>query len=170
MAGMNSVHLVGRVGMDPEYRKFTNGGSMISFSLATSETWRDKTSGEKKEKTQWHRVVINSDAVVEIARKYVNKGDMVGIEGAIEYRQWEKDGQKHTTAEIVLGVSGRLHLLGSAGGNGERGGGDRGGNGGGGYDRGGDDDRGSRGGSGRSSGGSSKQEAFSRDMDDDIPF
>lgn len=165
MSGMNSVHLVGRVGQDPDYRNFPNGGSVIEFSLATSETWRDRNSGEKKEKTQWHRVKITNENVIKIARDFVKKGDLVGIEGSLEYRQWEKDGQKHTMAEVVVGMfNGKLHLLGSSGEGESRGGGNS--------RR--DDDRGSRGNDrgGYDRGGSSKpsQSNFSRDMDDDIPF
>lgn len=161
MAGMNSVHLTGRVGGDPDYRRFQSGGELIEFSLATSETWRDKNSGEKREKTQWHRIKITNENVIKVAREYVRKGDLVGIEGQLEYRQWEKDGHKHTTAEVVVGFTGRLHLLGSASGGGteNRGSSRR------------DDDRGSsqrrddRGG-----GQQSRQSNYARDMDDDIPF
>lgn len=164
MAGMNSVNLVGRVGQDPDFRQFPNGGgSVIEFSLATSETWRDKHSGEKKEKTQWHRIKILNENVIKIARDYVKKGDLVGIEGTLEYRQWEKDGQKHTMAEIVVGMfNGKLHLLGSSGdGEGRSGGSSRR-----------DDDRGSRGyDRGRDDrGGSSKASRPAPDYDDDIPF
>lgn len=166
MPGMNSVHLTGRVGGDPDYRRFQSGGELIEFNLATSETWRDKQSGDKREKTQWHRIKITNENLIKIAREYVKKGDLVGIEGQLEYRQWEKDGQKHTTAEVVVGFSGRLHLLGSASGGGSdnRGSSRR------------DDDRGSsqrRDDYGSGSRGGSRQGSsrnLQQDMDDDIPF
>lgn len=167
MPGMNSVHLTGRVGADPDFRRFTGGGEVIEFNVATSETWRDRNSGDKKEKTQWHRVKITNENLVKIARDFVKKGDLVGIEGQLEYRSWEKDGQKHTIAEVVVSFGGKLHLLGSASG-GNSGGGSRrddGRGGGGGGDR-RDDGR-------RSSSGQQQSRApstYQQDMDDDIPF
>ena len=171
MAGMNSVHLVGRVGKDPDYRRFDNGGELLEFSLATSESWRDRNSGERREKTQWHTIKITAEAVIKIGREYVRSGDLVGIEGKLEYRQWEKDGQKHTRAEIVVDFGGRLHLLGSKNGNGD--GNSRGSS----NDRGGsgrnerrNDDYGSRSSGSRSGSGSSRQSNLHDDLDDTIPF
>lgn len=167
MAGMNSVHLVGRVGQDPDYRRFDNGGELIEISLATSETWRDRNSGERKEKTQWHRVKVTNENVVKIAREYVRKGDLIGVEGKLEYRQWEKEGQKHTSAEIVIDFGGKLHLLGSAnGGDGNS----RGSSSSSGRSERRNDDYGSR---PSGNGGGSQQRGstnYSRDLDDDIPF
>ena len=165
MPGMNSVHLTGRVGGDPDYRRFQTGGELIEFNLATSETWRDKNNGDKREKTQWHRIKITNENLVKIARDYVKKGDLVGIEGQLEYRQWEKDGQKHTTAEVVVGFSGRLHLLGSAGGGSDNRGSSRR-----------DDDRSSsqrrddHGGGNRGGSQQTRGRSMQQDMDDDIPF
>lgn len=168
MSGMNSIHLVGRVGGDPDYRKFPNGGELVEFSLATSETWRDKNSGERKEKTQWHRIKVSNEQVAKIAREYVRKGSLVGIEGKLEYRQWEKDGQKHTMAEIVVDFGGRLHLLSSSndGDSGSRGRSD---------DRGSSRNNdgygsGSSGGGNRSQGSGGNSRGSSSDFDDDIPF
>lgn len=167
MAGMNSVHLVGRVGDDPEYRKFPNGGEMIEFSLATSETWRDRNTGERKEKTQWHRIKITIEAVVKIASEYVKKGDLVGVEGKLEYRKWEnKDGVKMTSAEIIVDFGGRLHLLGSKSGNGDSN--SRGSSSNSGRSERRNDDYGSRSGGG---GKSSSQRSLRDDLgEDDIPF
>lgn len=160
MAGINSVTLVGRVGQDPEYRKFLNGGEVIEFSMATSETWKDKNSGERKEKTQWHRVKVFNENAIKVVRDYVSKGSMVGVEGALEYSEWEKDGQKHKSAEVVIKpFYGKLHLMGSKDDNTSRGGEGRGG------------DSGSRGGDDSGDRGRQDQRGnFTRDMDDDIPF
>jgi single-strand DNA-binding protein len=105
MAGsVNKVILVGNLGKDPEVRTMTNGGKSVSFSLATSETWNDKASGERKEKTQWHRVVIFNERLGEVAEKYLRKGAKVYIEGAVESRKYtDKDGAERDITEIVLG-------------------------------------------------------------------
>lgn len=160
MAGINKVHLVGRVGNDPETRNFNSGGQVAEFSLATSETWKDKSSGERKEKTQWHKIkVLNEGLIDNVIRRYVNKGDLVGVDGELQYEQWEKDGQKHTTAKIVItAFRGTLYLLGSkedsqAGGN-DRGGSRR-------------DDRGSDSRSQSSGGGRPSSNTL---LDDEIPF
>jgi len=131
MAGsVNKVILVGNVGKDPESRTMQNGNKVVSFSLATSESWNDKMSGERREKTQWHRIVIYNDKIGEIAEKYVKKGSSIYIEGAVESRKYtDKDGQEKEITEIVLQrFRGEMTLLGGRpGGEGGYGGGDSGG-------------------------------------------
>src|SRR3954470_13705454 len=127
MAGVNKVILVGNLGRDPEARNMQSGGKVVSFSIATSETWNDKASGERKEKTQWHRIAIFNEKLGEIAEKYLKKGSKVYLEGALESRKYtDKDGQEREITEIVLGrFKGELTLLDSRGGGeaGESGGG-----------------------------------------------
>jgi single-strand DNA-binding protein len=180
MAGsVNKVILVGNLGRDPEARNMQSGGKVVSFSVATSETWNDRASGERKEKTQWHRVAIFNEKLGEIAEKYLKKGSKVYLEGQIESRKYtDKDGQERETTEIVLGrFKGELTLLDGRGGgaeggdygggfSGERSGGRSGGFGGG--DRGGDRGGPSGGGGGR--GGWDKPKGGGGDLDDDIPF
>lgn len=177
MAGsVNKVIIVGNLGRDPEVRSFPNGGKVVNLRIATSETWRDKQSGERKERTEWHSVAIFSEPLAKIAEQYLRKGSTVYIEGALETRKWQdQSGQDRYTTEIVLRpFSGNLTLL---GGRGEGGGGA----GGGGYeDRGGYDNYGSQGGSGGSAGGRSSGGgsygggsgggAPRPDLDDEIPF
>ncbi len=104
MAGsVNKVILVGNLGRDPEVRQFQNGGQVCNLSVATSETWRDRTSGERKEKTEWHRVAIFSEGLVKVAQSYLRKGSKVYIEGQLETRKWsDQSGQERYTTEIVL--------------------------------------------------------------------
>lgn len=103
MAGsVNKVILVGNLGKDPEVRSFPNGGRVANFSIATSESWKDKNSGERKERTEWHRISILNDALVGIAEKYLKKGSKVYIEGQLETRKYEKDGREVYTTEVVL--------------------------------------------------------------------
>ena len=114
MAGsVNKAILVGNLGADPEIRSFQNGGRIASFSLATSESWKDKASGERKERTQWHRVVINSEPLIKLCEKYILKGSKVYIEGKNETRKYiDKDGVEKYTTEIVLRpYSGTLTML-----------------------------------------------------------
>jgi single-strand DNA-binding protein len=114
MAGsVNKVILVGNLGRDPEARSMQNGGKVVSFSIATSDSWNDKMSGERKEKTQWHRIVIFNEKLGEIAEKYLKKGAKVYIEGAIESRKYtDKDGQERETTEVVLNrFRGELTML-----------------------------------------------------------
>ena len=123
MAGsVNKVILVGNLGRDPEARNMPSGGKVVSFSVATSESWNDRASGERKEKTQWHRVAIFNERLGEIAEKYLRKGSKVYLEGSVETRKYtDKDGQERETTEIVLGrFRGELTLLDSRGGGGER--------------------------------------------------
>jgi single-strand DNA-binding protein len=129
MAGsVNKVILVGHLGRDPEARTTQNGGKVVSFSIATSESWSDKASGERKEKTQWHRIVIWNEKLGEIAEKYLRKGTLVYLEGALETRKYtDKDGQERETTEVVLQrFRGELTML---GGRGEGGGASEGGGG-----------------------------------------
>ena len=132
MAGsINKVILVGNVGNDPEIRTFGNGGKVANFSVATSESWRDKQSGEKREKTEWHRVAIFQDGLVGIVERYVKKGTKLYIEGKLQTRKWQdRDGNDKYTTEIVLqGYGGNLTLLDSAGGGNRQGGYNQGGGG-----------------------------------------
>ena len=170
MAGsVNKVILVGNLGRDPEVRSFQNGGKVCNLRIATSETWRDRNSGERKEKTEWHSVAIFSEPLARIAEQYLRKGSKVYIEGALETRKWQdQSGQERYTTEVVLRpYRGELTLLdgrdGSGSGGGDRGG-DRGGYGG---DYGGDYGGGYDSGPSPASGGGSRP---SRDIDDDIPF
>lgn len=166
MAGsVNKVILIGNLGRDPEVRSFPNGGKVVNLRIATSETWRDKASGERKERTEWHSVAIFNEALGRIAEQYLRKGSTVYIEGQLETRKWQdQSGQDRYSTEVVLRpYNGNLTLL---GGRGEGGGGA---GGGGGYD-----DRGYEGGGyggGRSSGpGAGAPMGGRPDMDDEIPF
>ena len=116
MAGsVNKVILIGNLGRDPEARTMQNGGKVVSFSIATSESWNDKASGERKDKTQWHRIAIFNEKLGEIAEKYLKKGSTVYVEGTLESRKFtDKDGQEREITEVVLGrFRGELTLLGS---------------------------------------------------------
>ncbi len=121
MAGsVNKVILVGNLGKDPEIRAFQNGGRIASFSIATSESWKDKTTGERKEKTQWHNIAVKNDRLIEIVERYVKKGSKLYIEGQLESRKYtDKDGAEKYITEIVLGpFRGELTMLDSKGGGG----------------------------------------------------
>lgn len=100
MSGVNKVILIGRLGKDPEVRNLDNGAVVANFSIATSESYKDRTTGEKKEVTEWHNIVVWR-ALAEITQKYLHKGDMVYIEGKLRTRSWEKDGVTRYTTEIV---------------------------------------------------------------------
>jgi single-strand DNA-binding protein len=110
---LNKATLIGNLGKDPDIRSFQNGGRVAHLSIATSESWKDKASGEKKERTEWHRVSIMSDGLVTLAEKHLKKGAKVYIEGRLETRKWtDKDGQERSTTEIVLRpYSGELLML-----------------------------------------------------------
>lgn len=108
---MNIITLIGRVGRDPEVKSFPSGGQIVTLSLATSERYKDK-SGEKVEKTQWHNIVVRADGLQKVVENYVSKGDMLAVSGQLEYRQWERDGVKMTSADIIVGMGGKIELLG----------------------------------------------------------
>lgn len=175
MAGsVNKVILVGNLGRDPESRNMQSGDKVVSFSIATSETWNDRASGERKEKTQWHRIAIFNQKLGEIAEKYLKKGSKVYLEGSLESRKYtDKDGNERETTEVVLSkFRGELTLLDGRGGGGEMGeGGGYSERGGGGRSSGyGDRDRGGSGGGGRGGGSGWDKPKGGSDLDDDIPF
>ncbi|AGB71176.1 single-stranded DNA-binding protein [Rhizobium tropici CIAT 899] len=183
MAGsVNKVILVGNLGADPEIRRTQDGRPIANLNIATSETWRDRNSGERKEKTEWHRVVIFNEGLCKVAEQYLKKGAKVYIEGALQTRKWQdQNGQDRYSTEVVLqGFNSTLTMLDGRGeGGGSIEGGSRGGRGGDfGGDYGGDDygqsssQGSSRGGGGGNRGSSSQGGGgnFSRDLDDDIPF
>jgi single-strand DNA-binding protein len=151
MAGVNKVILVGNLGKDPDIRRTQSGEPIVNFTLATSESWRDKSTGERKEKTEWHRVVIFNEHLAKVAEQYLHKGSKVFVEGQLATRKWtDKDGQEKYTTEVVLNrFRGELQMLDSRGG--EGGGRSEGGFGGGGRAEPANFDRGN-------------------DMDDEIPF
>lgn len=163
MASVNKVILIGNLGRDPETRYAPSGGAICNVSIATTRNWKDKASGEKREETEWHRVVFY-DRLAEIAGEYLKKGRPVYVEGRLKTRKWQdKDGQERFTTEIIAE---EMQLLGSRDGGGEGGGG----GGGGGAARGGPAGGGG-GGAPRASGGGDRKPAQSfDDMDDDIPF
>ncbi|MCA0960932.1 single-stranded DNA-binding protein [Salipiger bermudensis] len=177
MAGsVNKVILVGNLGADPETRTFQNGGKVCNLRIATSENWKDRNTGERRERTEWHSVAIFSEPLARIAEQYLRKGSKVYIEGQLETRKWQdQSGQDRYSTEVVLRpYRGELTLLDSrqgGGGGGDfggSGGGYGGGSGGGGGYGGGRDDYGS--GSGGNGGGGGGGRAPSRDLDDEIPF
>jgi len=113
---INKVILIGNVGQDPKIASTTDGREIASFSLATSESWKDKNTGEKKNKSEWHKVVIFSQGLVGVVKNYVKKGSRLYIEGKLQTRMWEKDAVKHYTTEVVLqGFDNKLILLDSKG-------------------------------------------------------
>lgn len=112
MSGVNKVILVGRLGKDPEVRHLENGATVANFSMATSETYRDRTTGERRETTEWHNVVLWR-GLAEVAEKYVKKGDMIYVEGKLRTRSWEKDGVTRYTTEVV---GDNMTMLGGGGG------------------------------------------------------
>jgi|UniRef100_A0A8J4M6U7 single-strand DNA-binding protein len=114
MAGsVNKVILIGNLGRDPEVRNTQDGTKIVNFTLATSETWNDRASGERKERTEWHRVVIFNDRLGEVAERYLRKGSKVYVEGALQTRKWtDQSGQEKSTTEVVLGrFRGELTML-----------------------------------------------------------
>ncbi len=179
MAGsVNKVIIVGNLGRDPEVRSFPNGGKVVNLRIATSETWRDRNTGERKERTEWHSVAIFNENLAKIAEQYLRKGSTVYIEGQLETRKWQdQTGADRYTTEVVLRqYRGELTLLGGRGDGGGGGMDDRGG-----YDdyQGGTPSGGGSGGSARSGGGGGYGGGASggmgggggrSDMDDEIPF
>ncbi|MFP6773850.1 MAG: single-stranded DNA-binding protein [Alphaproteobacteria bacterium] len=159
MAGsVNKVILVGNLGRDPEVRNMQSGDPIVHLNLATSESWKDKNSGERREKTEWHRVVIFNENLGRIAQQYLRKGSKVYIEGALQTRKWQDQSgvEKYTTEVVLQRFRGELTMLDSRA---EGGGG--GGGGGGGFNDGGDGGGGDFGGGGGGGG---------SDLDDEIPF
>ena len=120
---INKAIILGRLGRDPEMRSTTAGKSITNLSVATTETWKDKNSGEKKEKTEWHRVAIFAEGIAKAIKQYAAKGDLVYVEGKVVTRKWEKDGVERDTTEINVDLGGVVKMLGSRGSN--EGGGDR---------------------------------------------
>jgi len=179
MAGsVNKVILIGNLGQDPEVKSFQNGGRIANLRIATSENWKDRNTGERKERTEWHSVVLQSDGLVGVAERYLRKGSKVYIEGQLRTRKWQDaSGNDRYTTEVSVGMNGNLTMLDGSGGAGREGGG--GGRSGGGSWN---EDGGSSGGAGRSGGGSSGgwnqggggssggAGGFGDDLDDDIPF
>ena len=164
MAGsVNKVILIGNLGRDPEVRTFQNGGKVCNLRIATSETWKDRNTGERKERTEWHSVAIFSEPLARVAEQYLRKGSKVYIEGQLETRKWQdQSGQDRYSTEVVLRpYKSELTMLDGRDGGG--GGGSFGGGGGGGQM--GYDDGGYGGG-----GNSQPSPAPSRDLDDEIPF
>ena len=167
MAGsINKVILVGNLGRDPEVRTMQDGNPVVNLSLATSEQWRDKNSGERREKTEWHRVVIFNDKLAEVAQKFLRKGSKVYIEGQLQTRKWtDQSGQEKYSTEVVLQrFRGELTMLDTRGESGGGGGGGFGGS----DDYGGGDSGGGYGGG--QGGGGSAPPAGGGDLDDEIPF
>ena len=185
MAGsLNKVMIIGNLGADPEVKSFQNGGRIANLRIATSENWKDKTTGERKERTEWHTVVLQSDGLVGVAERYLRKGSKVYIEGTLRTRKWQdaSGNDRYSTEVSVGGIGGVMTMLDGAkdgsggGGGGAKSGGDWGGGGsssggggaksggnwgdGGGASSGGSGSGGSRGGGG----------GFADDLDDDIPF
>jgi single-strand DNA-binding protein len=113
MASVNKVILVGNLGKDPEIRRTQDGKPIANLSVATSETWRDKATGERKEKSEWHRVVIFSEPICKVAEQYLKKGSKVYLEGALQTRKWtDKDGvEKYSTEVVLQGFNSRLEML-----------------------------------------------------------
>ena len=171
MAGsVNKVILVGNLGRDPEIRSMQNGGRVCNLSLATSERWRDKGSGEMRERTEWHRVVIFNDRLADVAEKYLRKGSTIYIEGSLQTRKWTDNAgvEKYTTEVVLQNFNGQLTMLGGR---------NDGGQGGGGYGGGYSDSSSGFGGNDQGSDpfGSSSSSNFGGgstppDLDDDIPF
>ena len=156
MAGsVNKVILIGNLGRDPESRQMQDGRSLVNMSIATSETWKDRQTGERRERTEWHRVVIFNEHLAEIAQRYLRKGSKVYLEGQLQTRKWtDQSGQERYTTEVVLGrFRGELTMLDTRGGDG-------GGGGGGGRDYGG----------GEPAGPPAAADSAASDLDDDIPF
>ena len=175
MAGsVNKVILIGNLGQDPEVKSFQNGGRICNLRIATSENWKDKATGERKERTEWHTVVLQSDGLVGVAERYLRKGSKVYIEGSLRTRKWQdQSGNDRYSTEISVGGPGAVMTMldgaqgsGGGGGGGQRSGGDWGGSGASGGGSGGWNQGGQSGGSSGGSGGGSNYD----DLDDDIPF
>ena len=178
MAGsVNKVILIGNLGQDPEVKSFANGGKIANLRIATSENWKDRATGERKERTEWHSVVLQSDGLINVAERYLKKGSKVYIEGQLRTRKWQDQSgnDRYSTEVSVGGFDGKLVMLDGASGGGSRGGGgggysddgwgggSGGGSGGGNWNQG----AGSSGGRGNDFGGGPN---FDNDLDDEVPF
>jgi single-strand DNA-binding protein len=158
MAGsLNKVCLLGNLGADPESRSFSNGGKVVNIRIATSESWKDKSSGERKEKTEWHSVAIFNDGLVGVAEKYLRKGSKVYIEGALQTRKWQDQAgaDRYSTEVVLQGFGSVLILLDGkqdSGGGSSYGGGSSGGH------------------TGQAAASSAARGGFDSDLDDDVPF
>lgn len=175
MAGsLNKVMLIGNLGRDPEVRSFQNGGKVCNLRIATSENWKDRNTGERRERTEWHSVAVFSEGLVRVCEQYLRKGSKVYIEGQLQTRKWQdQSGQDRYSTEIVLqGFGSTLTMLDGRGeGGGSQGGGGYGGGQGGGFGgQGGGYDSGQQGGGSYGGGQGGGQSAPSRDLDDEIPF
>ncbi len=177
MAGsVNKVIIVGNLGRDPESRSFQNGGKVVNLRIATSETWKDKNTGERKEQTEWHSVAIFNEALGGVAERYLRKGSKVYIEGALKTRKWQdaSGADKYSTEIVLQGFNGVLTMLDGAPGSGGSGGGSGSGR----DDVGGNDDFGGGYGGGNRNGGrgapasagGAARGGFADDLDDDVPF
>ncbi|MBX7535375.1 single-stranded DNA-binding protein [Qipengyuania sp. GH1] len=180
MAGsLNKVMLIGNLGADPEIRSFPNGGKVANLRIATSEQWKDRNTGERQERTEWHTVSIFSEGLINVVERFLRKGSKVFVEGQLQTRKWQdQQGNDRYSTEVVLrGFNGTLTMLDGPGGGqggGQSGGGYSGGSSSGGGSRGGDYGGGQSGGGwnqgGGSSGGSQGGSSNYDDLDDDIPF
>lgn len=180
MAGsVNKVILIGNLGQDPEVKSFANGGKIANLRIATSENWKDRATGERKERTEWHSVVLQSEGLVGVAERYLKKGSKVYIEGQLRTRKWQDQSgnDRYSTEVSIGGFDGKLVMLDSAGGGGggrsndgwgggQSGGGASGGDSGGGWNQGGGGSSGGASGGSDFGGGS----AFDSDLDDEVPF
>jgi len=169
MAGsVNKVILIGNLGADPEVRSFQNGGRVCNLRVACSESWKDKNTGERQERTEWVNVAIFSDGLVNVAERFLKKGSKVYVEGSLRTRKWQdQQGNDRYTTEVVLqGFNGTLTMLDGAGG-GQRGGGQSGG-----YDGGGSGgwNQGGGGNGGSAGGGNTGPTGGYDDLDDEVPF
>jgi len=159
MAGsVNKVILIGNLGRDPEVRRLNSGEPVVNLRIATSESWRDKQSGERKEKTEWHNVVIFNEQLAKVAEQYLKKGSTVYIEGQLQTRKWtdQSGAEKYTTEVVLQRYRGELTMLGGRGDGGGRSYEDEGG--------------GSFGGGGKKRVSDGPRESFNQDLDDEIPF
>lgn len=169
MAGsLNKVMLIGNLGADPEVRTFQNGGKVCNLRIATSETWKDKNTGDRQERTEWHTVAIFNEGLAGVAERYLKKGSKVYLEGQLQTRKWQdaQGNDRYSTEVVLRGPNSVMTMLdgapGAGGGGGQRSGGN---GGGGGWDRGGGSSGGGNTGGGQQGGG-----ARYDDLDDDIPF
>lgn len=182
MAGsLNKVMLIGNLGADPEIRSFQNGGRVANLRIATSENWKDKNTGERRERTEWHTVAIFSDGLVNVVERYLKKGSKVFVEGKLQTRKWQDQNgnDRYSTEVVIQGLGGTLTMLdgprdGGGQGGGGYGGGQGGGQGGGGWNQGGGGSGGGGQGGGWNQGGGGNGGGSAGggydDLDDDIPF